>query len=315
MNFKYLEWNYGNREYESFATIETKSFENEDYQELKRLEDIFKSSPNILSRSIAEQGCYLRRNLLEKRTKRYGRISSIYAANELRRAISGESLTQRIYDRRVSRRVKEKEEGLVIGVLLDQSGSTSRDVGRDLNRLDVIKYAAIILGDTLNSTADNFFIYSFHTHRSSNPTIVNELKTESEVWTSKIKSRIASLRPTHDSDYPNNKDGAMIRHANGKITEMPHKRKCLFIISDGSPNCDKTYYRRKFAYEDTSMAFQEGLKQNIEYYYMRTVSDTNEFMDYVKKYTTYSKLFEDDENPVEGITLAYEHLLKSNISK
>jgi nitric oxide reductase activation protein len=278
----------------------------EDESAHQKYEKYFGGMSLVLANSLGR--FEVREKEVERRTRRGGKINSRYVQNELINLHAGRDLEQRIYDRRRNKHQEEMRANMDIGLLLDQSGSTRFDVDDAYTRIDLIKYSGITIGRSLRGLDDSFFIYAFHTHRSADPTIMEELKRPDEQWNSHVERRIVALRETSTTEYFNNKDGAAIRFSNESLLAMPHQKKYLFLVTDGNPNCDYCYYQDELAFEDTKKAMEEGRRKGIRYIYLtiNPEASADKFMGRIHDVTSFSKRYTRMRDVVEGLTVAYE---------
>jgi nitric oxide reductase activation protein len=305
----FKEWDFKTRSYSQEATVEVKKFNQQNWDGLKRFELQFGNLASILERSL--ESFQIKAKSMERRTKRFGTINQNYLIDEFTRANSGQELTQRIYDRRrnINRDISRKR--MSLGVLLDQSGSTRFMVDNNNRRIDLIKYATLTIGKSLATIREKFFLCGYHSHSSSNPTVMEELKSEQEDWSNNIEQRIAAIEETSRTEYYNNKDGAAIRYANDRLLQMSDENKFLFLVTDGFPNCDHTYYQGNYAFTDTFKAMEEGFKKGIQYVYLTiNPDDCSGFLRMINPLTSFSKQYKDMNKIVEGLTLIYEKMKK-----
>ena len=306
---KFKEWDYNTREYSRTATVKTNKPEEKSARKLQRFEKYFSLIPKVFARSLQGQKSVLKS--IERRTKRIGRINLGYVQNELIRAHAGQDLTQKIYDKRNNQaRLKYKNQ-FAIGMLLDMSGSTRFEVDNNFTRIDLIKYSTIAIGRVLNTLDEKLSVWGYHSHESSNPTIMEKLKTQDEKWDQTIEEKIAAIEHSAETKYYNNKDGAAIRYANQALLDQNNKHKYMILVTDGFPNCDDAYYQGQIAFQDTAKAMEEGFKDGIRYIYLTiNPDDTNEFLSTIHSFCDFSKQFKNQKELIEGLPLAYEKILK-----
>lgn len=306
---EYPEWDYGERAYSRTAGVKVNKFRERDAQALASFNERYESLAIILSRGLGHFRS--RRKNIERRTKKAGRINQRYVVNEFIRAQSGQELTERIYDRKTNPDQEQVKLGMSMGLLLDQSGSTrfKADSQHGYRRIDLIKFAALTIGRSISRVDDGFFVYAFHSYGDDggNPTIMEELKKEGDIWDRTIEERIAALEHTANGDWYNNKDGAAIRFANEQVLKSPFSSRFIFMVTDGSPNCDGTYYRGRTAREDTRKAMEEGNQQGIKYVYLtiNPDSDAESFMELINPQTVFGRRYSRMRDIVPGLTEAY----------
>lgn len=312
-SFEYPEWDYNDRAYSRQSSVKVREFTDRDPRALQRFEENFGNMSWILARSLGRFRA--RRKVLERRTNHGGKLNTRYVQDELLRLHAGKDLTQKVYDRRVNPKRQKLKTGMSTGLLLDQSGSTRYDTPDDYRRIDLIKYAALTLGRGISNFDEDFFAYAFHTHRSADPTILEELKSETEEWNTGIEERIAALEHTAGTDYFDNKDGAAIRFANERILQSPFRQKYLFLVTDGNPHTDHEYYKGDYAFEDTAKAMEEGKRDGVNYIYLtiNPDSDADYFLSKINHTTQFCKRFSRMKDVVEGLTVVYEQLRQGRL--
>lgn len=306
---RFPEWNCDRGSYSRESTVEVQNYQDRDSAGLAKFEDRYGVMSRILSHSLGQFKA--REKRIERHTKKRGRINSKYVGQELIRLHAGRDLTQKVYDRKMNPKREQEKLNMSMGILLDQSGSTRFEVSRGLRRIDLIKYSALTIGRSLSSSGDGFFIYSFHTHSSTNPTIMEKLKGREERWSSTIEERIAAIEETSHTNYYNNKDGVAIRFANAELLKMENQSRYLFLVTDGNPNCDYEYYQDSIAYQDTRKAMEEGKEKGIRYVYLTINPERAErFMSTIDDVVVFSKRYTRMNDVVEGLTLVYESIKK-----
>jgi len=305
--YKYPEWDYSERKYSRTSKVQVKEFNKTDVKALRSFEESFGNMSWILARSLGR--FRYRKKVLERRTKHSGRLNPKYVQDELIRLHSGRDLTQKVYDRRINPKRRKLKTGISTGLLMDQSGSTRYETPDGYRRIDLIKYAALTLGRGLSGLDEEFFMYSFHSSEDVHPTIMEQLKVETEEWASKIEE-IAAIDETSRTNYYNNVDGAAIRFANERIKQSPFDRKYLFLVTDGNPHTDHEYYKDDYAFQDTRKAMEEGNNDGINYIYLtiNPESKADYFISCISDITAFCQRFSRMEDVVEGLTVVYESL-------
>lgn len=304
----FQEWDTHKGKYSRIATVRVNEFDQRNPAKLREFEKQFENLAVILSRNLGRYGH--RRNVMERRTKRAGRINQSYVMGELVRAHAGRDLTDKIYDRKTNPDREHNKVGISMGLLLDQSGSTRFETDSGHTRIELIKYATLVIGRSIAEVNDGFFVYAFHAWGGDdgNPSIMERLKREDEPWSRTIEERIAAIEHTANGQWFNNKDGAAIRFANQEILKSPFDNRYLFMVTDGNPNCDYTHYRDSFAQEDTRKAMEEGNRAGIKYVYLtiNPESDAERFMQRINPHTVFQRRFTKMKGLVPGLTEAYE---------
>jgi nitric oxide reductase activation protein len=314
----YPEWNIQNGGYTEEATIEERIFSHENKSELNRFEKEYGNISNRLVRDITDMK--VSPKSMERKTKKRGRVMQRYVQDELVRAHQGANLTQKIYDRKISLYLQEKRDTPIdIGIILDQSGSTRFGVGGGYRRIDLIKYAALTIGRVLSSWGDDFFLWSFHSHKDENPTFVEKLKQSGDVWTESVEARVAAIEETSSTNEYNNKDGVITRHANKTLLGMARdsklRKKLLYIVSDGVPNCDYCRYQEEYALEDSRRSLQEGQENGINYIYLSISEDrrTPKYISQIQPHCLFARNFVKMSDLVTGLAEVYERLRQGRL--
>ncbi|MFO7710272.1 MAG: hypothetical protein R6V53_00750 [Candidatus Woesearchaeota archaeon] len=297
-HFRFPEWNHETRSYGESDEVIVNEVKPGNRSCIEIFERDYGALCGILSRRMQQH--VPRSTILERRVQQ-GHMNQRYVLPEVIKGYGGEIPSQRVFDKR--RRVAMKSaDSSAIGLLLDQSGSTRFLVSENYSRIDLIKDATFMLGRAIRQFNDSFFVFSYHSSEDVNPTFAEGLKFEHEPWSSQVEERIASIDHTAGTYNYNNKDGAAIRFANERLLNTSCEHMHLFLLTDGAPNCDDTYYEDRFAYEDTRQALAEGKAQGINNIYL-TINpeyDAQEFISHVfeetvlcKRYTNLSDIYED----------------------
>jgi len=149
--------------------------------------------------------------------------------------------------------------------LLDMSASTDEllpEEGAHGRRrvIDVIKEALVIMAGALEDIGDGYAIYGFSGHgRKQVETYV--IKPFDEPLSFSVKGRIGAIGPKRSTRM-----GAALRHAIGRLRNLPARTKNIIMLSDGFPqDIDYGEDRRSNLYGiyDTMMALREAVREGI----------------------------------------------------
>lgn len=157
----------------------------------------------------------------------------------------------RIYIRR-----EKRERDVALAVLVDMSGSTSRELGHGRRVIDIEKEALVLLCEALDAVGDQYGLYAYS---GQGRTMVDFLtiKDFDERLGASTAHRLGGLAPRHQ-----NRDGAAIRHATTKLLRRNAKNRILMLLSDGRPLDD--HYKDEYALEDTRAALREARQRGVE---------------------------------------------------
>lgn len=301
------EWDAEERRYNNKAEVIVRNPNNTDADALSRFEESFGRMSKLLAYDLGRYKS--KKKMIERRTKKQGKLNPRYVADELKKAHLGQELTQKVYDRRIVKSMDEEDfDGKIVGLLLDQSGSTRFTTSEGHRRIDLIKYSALTLGRALNAVGEKFYMYSFHSSRNVYPTYMETLKGIGENWTESLEGRIAALEHTADTEEFNNVDGSAIRYINQTMQMYGKAEKVVFLLTDGNPHTDNEYYQNNFAYEDTMKAMEEGKALGIKYIYLTINPDSSadQFLGKIDHTTIFCKRYTKMSEVVEGLTRVYE---------
>lgn len=165
---------------------------------------------------------------------------------------AGVEPSDRVYVRR-----ERRERDVAVAMLVDLSGSTSRRVGEDGQRVvDVEKASLILLCEALDAVGDHYAVYGFSGkgREQVDVTVLKEFGVGSRAETA---ARIGAMEPRSQ-----NRDGAAIRHATRKLLDTGARVKLLIVLSDGKPLDDA--YAEEYALEDTKMALREAVGRGVD---------------------------------------------------
>jgi nitric oxide reductase activation protein len=138
------------------------------------------------------------------------------------------------------------------GVLWDVSGSTRHNLeggqpgGSGREQLKAAREALALFAQALTAAGDEFAIWAYS---GIGPDRVDFylLKKFEQAWDSKVRERLAGLKP-----LTQNRDGAAIRHATSLLAERASRQRLLIVITDGRP--DDYAYGPEVAGRDLALA-------------------------------------------------------------
>ena len=303
-NFK--EWDCTEQDYGRSISVREHISTDTDPDALRDFEDRFGSLSGIITREMGKQS---KRSHLDRRTRRGGRVNPMYVGSELSLIAAGQEPTQRVFDRKVSPDRDSMKTNLALGFLIDRSGSTSYGVGNGMDRSDLMKYSALMIGRTLENMGDTYFVYSFDScGNSCRCSHVYQHKDSEEPWSRNVEEKIASIQPGDA-----NRDGAAIRFCNDKLIESANVNKLLFIISDGNPYCYG--YKGHYAIDDLKRSMEEGQEKGIGYVYLtiNPDSDADDTIHAIRRQCAYAKRFTNMRDIVTGLTDVYAKIKRGRI--
>ncbi|MCP5036817.1 MAG: VWA domain-containing protein, partial [Rhodobacteraceae bacterium] len=154
---------------------------------------------------------------------------------------------------RVYRAARTQDRDLAISVLMDTSRSTESSIG-ERTVIDVEKEALAALAWGLEACGDDFAIQTFSSLKRDRVYVL-DCKEFDEKMGSGVEAKIAGLSPSFYTRL-----GAAIRHASKGLSERPHSKRLLLVITDGKPN-DLDHYEGRHGIEDSRMAVREARRQ------------------------------------------------------
>ncbi|MBN2713421.1 MAG: VWA domain-containing protein [Planctomycetes bacterium] len=193
-----------------------------------------------------------------------------------RRLESGDSIdVERLIKYRVDSRVdvdpridfyekpKIMRRDLAVLILLDISGSTAQSAGQ-AKFLEIEKYAALILGQGLNSLDDRFAVAGFCSS-GREQCEYHLFKNFDAAWDDDARSRIMSAYP-HNST----RIGAALRHSGYLLSRIEAKQRLILLITDGKPLDSGYDPNTRYAQHDVRMACEENERQSISTFAIST---------------------------------------------
>ncbi|HEU4686518.1 MAG TPA: VWA domain-containing protein [Nitrospira sp.] len=168
-------------------------------------------------------------------------------ATDLRAGLESD---ERLYVRR-----EKKERDVAAAVLVDVSGSTSRQIESGRRVLDVEQESLVLLCEALEAVGDQYALYAYSGEgRDAVDFLV--VKEFEERLGRATAHRLGGLAPRRQ-----NRDGAAIRHATAKLLRRDVKTRLLVLLSDGRPLDDE--YKDEYALADTKVALEEARRRGV----------------------------------------------------
>lgn len=159
--------------------------------------------------------------------------------------------SDRVYVRR-----EKKERDVAVAVLVDVSGSTSRQVESGRRVIDVERESLVLLSEALDAVGDQFALYAYSGQGRASVDFLTVKDFDERLGTS-TAHRLGGLTPGQQ-----NRDGAAIRHAVAKLKRCEVKTRILMLVSDGRPLDGD--YKDEYSLEDTKAALREARQQGID---------------------------------------------------
>jgi hypothetical protein len=163
--------------------------------------------------------------------------------------------SERLYVKRLRR-----ERDVAVAILLDQSSSTARTIGRHPLQpythpgrriIEIEKEGLVLMSEALEAVGDPYSIYGFTSEGRRNVRFY-VVKDFNEHYTEEIERRIGGINYQH-----NTRLGAAVRHAAARLAAQDARTRLLIVLSDGRPY-DHDYGDARYAREDTRSALQEA---------------------------------------------------------
>ncbi|MEJ7709355.1 MAG: VWA domain-containing protein [Pyrinomonadaceae bacterium] len=163
--------------------------------------------------------------------------------------------SERLYIKRLRR-----HRDVAVSLLLDQSSSTARTIGRHPLQpytrpgrriIDIEKEGLVLMSEALEAVGDAYSIYGFTSEGRRNVKFY-VVKDFDENYSHKIAQRIGGIT------YQNNtRLGAAIRHAAARLSKQEARTRLLIVLSDGRPY-DHDYGDARYARDDTREALRQA---------------------------------------------------------
>lgn len=168
--------------------------------------------------------------------------------------------SERLYIKRLRR-----ERDVAVSLLLDQSSSTARTIGRHPLQpytypgrriIEIEKEGLVLMSEALEAVGDAYSINGFTSEGRRNVKFY-VVKDFSERYSDEIAQRIGGIT------YQNNtRLGAAIRHAAARLANQEARTRLLIVLSDGRPY-DHDYGDARYAREDTREALRQAKLSGI----------------------------------------------------
>jgi hypothetical protein len=152
-------------------------------------------------------------------------------------------------------RGERRERDVATAVLVDVSGSTSRQISERHRVIDIEKEGLVLLCEALEAVGDQFALYGYSGNGRKQVDFV-VIKDFDDPVSGRAARKLGGVVPLHQ-----NRDGAAIRHATRKLLDRKAKTRLLILISDGRPLDDG--YKDDYALEDTKMALREARMKGV----------------------------------------------------
>lgn len=159
--------------------------------------------------------------------------------------------SDRVYVRR-----EKKERDVAVAVLVDVSGSTSRQVESGRRVIDVERESLVLLSEALDAVGDQYALYAYSGQGRAAVDFLTVKDFDERLGTA-TAHRLGGLSPRQQ-----NRDGAAIRHAVAKLKGREVKTRILLLVSDGRPLDGD--YKDEYSLEDTKAALREARQQGID---------------------------------------------------
>jgi nitric oxide reductase activation protein len=153
-------------------------------------------------------------------------------------------------------RGERRERDVAAAVLVDVSGSTSRQVSEGRRVIDIEKEGLVLLCEALEAIGDQFALYGYSGNGRKQVDFI-VIKDFDDPVSGRAARKLGGVAPLQQ-----NRDGAAIRHAVRKLLARQTKTRLLMLISDGRPLDDG--YKDEYSLEDTKMALREARMKGIE---------------------------------------------------
>ena len=153
-------------------------------------------------------------------------------------------------------RREKKERNVAVAVMIDVSGSTSRQVESGRRVIDVERESLVLLSEALDAVGDQYALYAYSGQGRASVDFLR-VKDFDERLGSVTAHRLGGLSPRQQ-----NRDGAAIRHAVAKLRRCEAKTRVLILVSDGRPLDGG--YKDEYSLEDTKLALREARQKGID---------------------------------------------------
>ncbi len=178
---------------------------------------------------------------------------------------AGFESTDRIYVRR-----EKKERNVAVAFLVDVSGSTSRRLESGRRVIEIEKESLVLLCESLDALGDQYGLYAYSGEGRASVDFLT-VKDFDDCLGASTARRLGGLGPRRQ-----NRDGAAIRHAMGKLLEREAQTRILILLSDGRPLDGE--YKDDYALEDTKMALREARHRGIDAFCITIDREADSYM-------------------------------------
>jgi hypothetical protein len=171
----------------------------------------------------------------------------------------------RVYVRR-----EKKARNVAVALLVDVSGSTSRQIESGRRVIDVEKDSLVCLCEALEAIGDQYGLYAYSGQGRALVDFVT-IKEFDERLGPTTARRLGGLHPRQQ-----NRDGAAIRHATAKLMVREAKTRLLILVSDGRPLDGD--YKDEYSLEDTKAALREARERGIDPFCVTIDRDADRYL-------------------------------------
>ena len=167
-------------------------------------------------------------------------------------------------------RGERRERDVATAVLMDVSGSTSRQVSAGRPVIDVEKEGLVLLCEALDAVGDQFALYGYSGEGRKRVDFI-VIKDFDDPVSGRAARKLGGIVPLQQ-----NRDGAAIRHATRKLLKRRAKTRLLVLINDGRPLDEG--YKDDYSLEDTKMALREARMRGIEPFCITVDRDADQYV-------------------------------------
>jgi nitric oxide reductase NorD protein len=162
-------------------------------------------------------------------------------------------------DERIYLRRHLKQRDVAVAFLVDLSASTRELVGQSgKSVIEVEKESLVMMSEALEALGDRYAIFGF-SGRGRQMVTFDVFKDFDEPLDHSTRGRIGAMNYRME-----NRDGAAIRHATGRLLAVDARTRLLILLSDGKPlDCGCDLYQGSYAQADTVMALREAMEQRV----------------------------------------------------
>ncbi|KPK51020.1 MAG: hypothetical protein AMK72_00670 [Planctomycetes bacterium SM23_25] len=146
---------------------------------------------------------------------------------------------------------------LAVLILLDVSGSTGEQLGRQAKVLDVEKQAAIILGQGLAALGDRFAVCGFSSNGREQCEYLT-FKSFDDSWSGDAIGRVMAAWPRSSTRM-----GPALRHSGYLLSLQPARQRLIILVTDGKPMDQGYDPNTRYAQHDVRMACEENARNDV----------------------------------------------------